>query len=99
MSDVSILDFVMIWARSLSGILSTLDISIESGRSDDTQPKLSCWVTLRRGGVEAELVLWDSGEGELATSDRAGIVVEESLVGIDASNLDGVLAKLLRVFV
>lgn len=97
MAKVILLDFIEVWARSLEGMLVSLGVNIESGSTQDA-PKRSCYVVLRRGEIEAELLLWESGEGELGIVDASGVTTEQHLDGVDIESLGEVLAGLLEAF-
>ncbi|MFE3526488.1 hypothetical protein ACFXOD_33725 [Streptomyces sp. NPDC059161] len=44
---------------------------------DDGRPKTSAWMTVETDGYVAELIVWDSGEAELACADWASSQIRE----------------------
>lgn len=90
-------ELVLLWAQSLREWLSTSGIELEFGESPDDRPKRSCWVNLRRGVLESELILWETGEAEFGCAGRDGDVIHEHYEFQSPSELVVVLGRLLTV--
>ena len=69
---MSLVDFMEVWWLSIQPLLQAAGIVARFNRSPIDRPKPSCSLNLRRNKVEADLVVWESGEAELATIDRDG---------------------------
>lgn len=70
--EVSILDFIETWWLTTRPLLEAFNVEGTFGRSPDDRLKPSCSLNLRRGNLEADLVVWDSGEAEFATAEVDG---------------------------
>jgi hypothetical protein len=93
--ELNLIEVVLLWAQSLQAWLGKQGILLEFGQSQGDRPKRSCWVNLRQGDREAELLLWESGEAEFNSSDPITGVIQ---VHHELGNLDDlalVLGKLL----
>jgi hypothetical protein len=69
---MSLVDFMEVWWLSIQPLLQAAGVAAHFNRSPIDRPKPSCSLNLRRNKVEADLVVWESGEAELATVDRDG---------------------------
>jgi hypothetical protein len=76
---MSFLDLVEAWFKSTRNLLEMAGVAATCSRSDDTRSKPSCALNLQRGHREADLVLWNTGEGELALVQSDGSVTQEHL--------------------
>lgn len=66
-------------------------------RTTDNRPKHSCVIGLRKGGVESEIVLWNSGEAELWRRDDTGVLLEDQKERVlSVPDFHQVLDKLLK---
>jgi hypothetical protein len=92
---VNLIAFVELWAQSLQAWLGERDILLEFGQSPADRPKRSCWINLRRGEQESELLLWESGEAELNISPVSGGASQEHYDLHELTDLGPVLSKLL----
>lgn len=88
-------DVLVLWAASLESFLASMGTSVFYGRSTEDILNPSAWVTLRREEVEAELLLWNSGEAEFASKDAQGAVTTQHFEGLEAQSLARTLARLL----
>lgn len=89
-------EIIETWVASLTGILEARRITVSVLISDDQRPNPSCSLNLRRAEAEADLVLWASGEAELALSPDGEDVVLEHLEGLSsAPALGAVLGRML----
>jgi hypothetical protein len=69
---VSVLESVEAWLGSRRRSFELADVEVGFQRSPPDRPKSSLAINLRRGHREADLVVWESGEGELMLGDPAG---------------------------
>jgi hypothetical protein len=74
---MNVLDSLEMWIRSLRNTFETAGVTVHFDRTRDTRPKSSAVLNLRKGSVEADLVLWDSGEADLSTMRDDGNVDQE----------------------
>lgn len=95
MFKVNLISFVLLWAQSLQAWLGQHDILLEFGQSPEARSKRSCWINLRRGEQESELLLWDSGEAELSSSSPSVGVSQEHYELRELADLGPVLSQLL----
>lgn len=89
---------IQIWADSLQGVLAEQGITVSFSQSGSDRPNGSCSLNLRRGDSEADLVVWESGEGELAlvASGEDGMT-QEHLEGLaDQVALAEILARMVQ---
>ena len=79
------------WFLGEHGISARLEVSPDDGR-----PKASMWLILRRGHVEGELLLWETGEAELNTVRPDGGVSQEHRQVNSLAELAAALDSLLK---
>jgi hypothetical protein len=98
MRDVSLLDALVGWASSNEHLLVRRGIEVRFGRTNDERPKHSAFLNLRRGGAEADLVLWETGEAAVGLAEDVGspVMTDEWLTGSD--QLEAVVGSMLAVF-
>jgi hypothetical protein len=87
-----------IWIRSLRGNFEAAGVEVIYERSPSERPNPSFAITLRRGPVEVDLLVWESGHADLSTMDESGSVTQkhfENLKDVDAAA--GVLAVLAGI--
>jgi len=100
---MNVLDCVETWLRSLRGIFEAAGIEVRFQRTADQRPKASLALNLRRELIEVDLLLWDSGEADLATIGMDGEVKLEHFENLlDPNELGSVLsrvAEMMRVTV
>lgn len=92
---VNLIEFVLIWAESLQAWLGQQGILLSFGQSSADRLKRSCWINLRRGEQESELLLWESGEAELNYSSPSTGMSQEHHELLDLTDLRPVLSQLL----
>jgi hypothetical protein len=61
-----VLDFVEAWWLSVRAILEAAGVVVHFERSPGDILNPSCHLNLRHGELEADLLVWDSGDAELA---------------------------------
>ena len=69
---MSLMDFMEAWWLSVRPLLEVAGVVGRFDRSPIDRPNPSCALNLRRHEMEADLLVWESGEAELATSERGG---------------------------
>jgi hypothetical protein len=72
MATVNVLESVDAWLGSRRRSFDLAGVEVRFQRSPPDRPKSSLAVNLRRGNREVDLVVWESGEGELVLGDPAG---------------------------
>lgn len=97
-SGETVLTWLDLWVRSLEGFLAINDVIITYSRTDESRPKKSRSLNLRRNDREADIVVWDSGEGELiVVQDSKSRAVQEHLEGLhDPDQLARALSQALE---
>jgi hypothetical protein len=93
---MSLLEVVNLWIHSIAVLLERVHVSATHVMSEPNIAKPSCAINLRRGKLEADLVLWNSGEAELALVGPEGVVEQEHLELSDPQTLTTVLDRMLR---
>lgn len=91
-------EVVEIWVRSLRAIFEAGGVEVTCMPSPPERPNPSFALNLRRGSVEADLVVWESGHADLSTMDASGSVRQkhfEDLKSVEA--MVDVLAALAAV--
>jgi hypothetical protein len=71
-ATVNVLESVDAWLGSRRRSFDLAGIEVRFQRSPPDRLKSSLAVSLRRGNREADLVVWESGEGELVLGDPTG---------------------------
>lgn len=74
---MSVLVFVEAWWLSLKALLESHGVMGRFERSPSDRPNPSCSLNLRYGKQEADLLVWESGEAELLTSESDGSVRQQ----------------------
>ncbi len=69
---MSLVDFVEAWWISVQSLLEAAGMVGRFERSPIDRSNPSCTLSFRRNGQEADLLVWESGEAELATIERGG---------------------------
>lgn len=87
--------FVLLWAQSLQVWLAQQDVLLDFGQSPSDRPKRSCWINLKRGEQESELLLWESGEAELSSSHPSAGISQKHYELHELADLGPVLSELL----
>jgi hypothetical protein len=95
---MTLLEFLENWFVSLEQFLAGRGIAGHLSRSpDDGRPKAFRGVSLKRGSVEGELLLWDTGEAELNLMPLGDVPSQEHLEIEATAALAEALARLLAV--
>lgn len=74
---MTILDFIEAWWISLSQLLEANGVIGRFERSPTDRPNPSCSLNLHRGNLEVDLLVWASGEAELATVAPDGSILQK----------------------
>ena len=92
------LDVLMAWAQATEAFLEQRGIELHYGRTRDNRPNPSCFLSIRRGSTEADLVLWESGEADLgfALPDQQPPDTQQRVAGLD--DLAALVASMLAPF-
>jgi len=69
---VTVLDSIEVWLVSLQASLELAGVEVRAQRAPADRPVPSWAINLRRGVREADLVVWESGLGELGLVSGAG---------------------------
>jgi hypothetical protein len=95
---MNFIESLLMWAESLQAWLGNQDIVLKFGQSPNDRLTRSCWLNVRRGDREAEILLWESGEAEFnfGGGPHTGITQEHHEFE-RISDLGVVLARLLTV--
>ena len=92
------LDFLEAWWLSTRGTLEATGVVARFERSTNDRLNPSCSMNLRRGEREVDLLVWDSGEAELAIVETDGSVSEKHFDDIrNRQALREVLSRLASV--
>jgi hypothetical protein len=73
-APINLLDFVEAWWLSVRAFLEPSGVVGRFERFPNDRSNPSCVLNLRRNELEADLVVWQSGEAELGVIDSAGSV-------------------------
>jgi hypothetical protein len=94
---MNFIEALLMWARSLQAWLGDQGIALQYGESPSDRLTRSCWLNVRHGDREAEVLLWESGEAEFNFQGQpVGITQEHHEFG-QVSDLAVVLSRLLDV--
>src|SRR5215475_5798596 len=74
---MSVLDFVEAWWLSVRAILEAAGVVIRFDRPPGARLNPSCSLNLRHDELEADLLVWDSGEAELVIVEAGGSVKQK----------------------
>lgn len=69
-----IFDVLEVWAFSMGKAFDSFGVIARFERSSTDRPNPSCSLNLRRDDREADLVVWESGEGELVVGKVNGAI-------------------------
>lgn len=94
---MNILDFVEAWWRSVQALLESVGVVGRFERSAGSVLNPSCTINLRRDALEADLVVWDSGEAELAVTGVDGAVSQEHFDDLrNPHSMAAVLSRMVK---
>ncbi|WP_253712000.1 hypothetical protein [Bradyrhizobium sp. WD16] len=71
---MNVLDIMEVWWRSLHTAFEAVGVLTQFGRSPPGRLNPSCGLNLRLNSREADLLVWESGEAELAVGEINGTV-------------------------
>jgi hypothetical protein len=95
---MSVGDFMEAWWLSLQPLLEAAGVIGHFERSPLNRPNPSCALNLRRHQVEADLVVWDSGEAELAAVEHDGSTSQQHFDDIRIPpNLSVILTRVVSL--
>ena len=95
---MSVLDFVEAWWLSVRAILEAAEVVIRFERSPGDRLNPSGSLNLRRDKLEADLLVWDSGEAELLIGEASGSVNQKHFNDIrNPHDLGGALSRLALI--
>jgi hypothetical protein len=95
---MNITEIVEIWVRSLRAIFEAAGVEVVYERSPSERPNPSFAINLRRGTLEADLLVWESGHADLSTMDAGGSVTQKHFENLrDVNAVADVLAVLATV--
>ncbi|MBY6244014.1 hypothetical protein [Methylosinus sp. Sm6] len=95
---MSLVDFVEAWWLSIRPLIEADGVIGRFERSPMDRPNPSCAVNLRRNEIEADLLVWESGEAELATIERDGSVNQQHFDDIRlGTNLSAILSRVVSL--
>lgn len=93
--NMNILDYIEVWWHSVRELVESAGVTARFERSPDTRPNPSCSLNLRRNDLEADLVVWESGEAELAVVEANGSVSQRHFDDLrNSRDLDAALSRL-----
>jgi hypothetical protein len=93
---MTLIEAILFWAQSLQEWLADQGVMLEFGDSLVDRPKRSCWMNLRRGDREADLVLWETGESELSISHPNKGISQYHYEFLKIDDLIPILIQILR---
>jgi hypothetical protein len=92
-------EIVEIWARSLRLNFESAGVEVVSQRSPPERPNPSVALNLRKGAIEADLLVWASGHVDLCTMSANGVSEQkhfEDLSTVEAiGDVLAIVARLL----
>jgi hypothetical protein len=98
---MNILDIVEAWIQSLRSIFESAGVVVYFDRTRDSRPKASAVLNLRSGSIEADLVVWESGEADLSTMEHDGSTKQEHFENLQSlerlAPVLGRIAKLMKL--
>ena len=93
---MSLVDFLESWWLSIRQVLEAGGVVGRFERSIIDRPNPSCALNLRRDKSEVDLLVWESGEAELATVGRDGSINQQHFDDIrTVPNLSLTLSRVL----
>ena len=98
---MNVQDSLELWIRSLRNIFEAAGVEIHFDRTRDSRSKGAAVLNLRRGSIEADLVVWESGEADLSIVEDDGGVRQEHFENMrrpeDLAPVLSQIASLLRL--
>jgi hypothetical protein len=98
MSEVDLIGQMLAWYTERVDALAELGVTLTFSHTKGDRPKAAAWITGKRDGREAQLIVWESGEAEFAagTSDVPTVNEHHQLKAVNdlATLLDRLLGEL-----
>ena len=95
-----VFDVLEVWFHSMQALLNVFGVIGRFDRSPPGRPNPSCCLNLRHNDLEADLLVWGSGEAELAVGKVDGSVSQMHFDDVrNRTNLTTVLSKLAEFVV
>src|SRR5689334_9889057 len=95
---VSVVDFIEAWWLSVRALVESTGVIGRFERSATNRPNPSCALNLRRNALETDLLVWESGEAELAVVELDGSVTQQHFEDIRKQpDLGMVLSRLVAM--
>lgn len=93
---MELVDFMEAWWLSVRPILEAEGVIGRFQRSPPDRPNSSCALNLRRNKLEADLVVWESGEAELSIGEFGGSIKQQHFDDIRTlPHLSSILSNLI----
>jgi hypothetical protein len=93
---MNFVDFMEAWWLSVRPIIEAEGVVGRLQRSPIDRPNTSCARNIRRNKLEADLVVWESGEAELIVGEIGGAYEDQHFDDIRTPlNLSSILSKLI----
>jgi hypothetical protein len=94
---MNILDFVEAWWRAVDALLESVGVVGRFERSAASVLNPSCSINLRREALEVDLVVWESGEAELAVTSVDGAVSQEHFDDVrNPHSMAAILSRMVK---
>ena len=92
--SMTVVDFVEAWWLSIRGLLESAGVDCHFERSPGDRLNPSCSLNLRRSQLEADVLVWESGEAELVMVELDGSVDQQLFEDIrNVRDLGAILSK------
>ena len=94
---MKLVDFMEAWWLSVRPLLDAAGVVGRFERSADNRPNPSCALNFRRNNLEADLLVWESGEAELSIGESGGSVKQQHFEDIRTPpNLGSILSNVIN---
>jgi hypothetical protein len=95
---MNLLDFMEAWWLSVQPLLEAKGVVGRFERSPIDRSYPSCTFNLRRNELEADLLVWESGEAELATMEPGGSINQQHFDNMrTVAELSAILSRLVHL--
>ena len=92
---MTILDFIEAWWFSMEKLMEIHSVAGKFERSPVDRPNPSCSLNVHNCDLEVDLLVWESGEAELATAEQDGSIQQKHFDDIRTSlKLGEVLSRI-----
>jgi len=97
---MNLIDFVETWWLSIRLLLNAAGVVDHFERSPTNRSNPSCTLNLRQRGIEIDLLVWESGEAELATIESGGATSQQHFDNIRINaNLSMILSQVINLII